>query len=48
MMNSEAVAEDCTVGWKYLFNADKQHYFTEGRSLCGRWMTFGWGKLYSG
>lgn len=32
-----------TVGWKYLFNHPKQHYFKEGRSLCGRWMTFGHG-----
>ncbi len=30
-------------GWKYLFNATKQHYFKQGRSLCGRWMTFGHG-----
>lgn len=30
-------------GWKYLFNAPKQHYFKDGRSLCGRWMTFGHG-----
>ena len=31
-------------GWKYLFNAPKQHYFKEGWSLCGRWMTIGWGE----
>lgn len=30
-------------GWKYLFNAPKQHYFKQGQSLCGRWMTFGHG-----
>lgn len=28
-------------GWKWLANAPKWHYFREGRSLCGRWMTFG-------
>jgi hypothetical protein len=29
-------------GWHFLTNAPKWHYFMQdGRSLCGRWMTFG-------
>lgn len=29
-------------GWNWLWNAKKWHYFKEdGRSLCGRWATFG-------
>lgn len=28
-------------GWKYLLNSTKWHYFVEGRSLCGKWATFG-------
>lgn len=27
-------------GWTWLVNATKWHYFVDGRSLCGRWMTF--------
>jgi hypothetical protein len=28
------------IGWKWLFNARKWHYFLEdGKSLCGSWMT---------
>lgn len=30
-------------GWKHLINSPKWHYFREGRSLCGRWATFGKG-----
>lgn len=31
-----------TEGWHWLSNAPKWHYFAAGgRSLCGRWMTFG-------
>lgn len=25
-------------GWNYLVNARKQHWFNQGRSLCGKWM----------
>lgn len=32
--------EKLTEGWKWLVNAPKWHYFREGRSLCGRWLTF--------
>jgi len=28
-----------TEGWNWIFNARKWHYFRDGRSLCGRWMT---------
>jgi hypothetical protein len=24
-------------GWVWLYNAKKEHYIVEGRSLCGRW-----------
>lgn len=34
---------DCTKGWKYLYNTPKQHYFVDGHSLCGRWLTLGAG-----
>jgi len=27
-------------GWTYLYNSPKWHYFRDGRSLCGKWMTF--------
>jgi hypothetical protein len=36
-MNSPKAPE----GWKVLLNSKKDHYFREGRSLCGRWATFG-------
>ncbi len=29
-------------GWTWLINSKKWHYFDkDGRSLCGRWLTFG-------
>jgi len=28
-------------GWTWLWNARKDHYFRNGRSLCGRWMCLG-------
>lgn len=28
-------------GWTWLLGVKKEHYFREGRSLCGRWMCFG-------
>ena len=28
-------------GWNWLINSRKQHYFVEGRSLCGRWLCLG-------
>ena len=28
-------------GWNWLFNAKKEHYFRNGRSLCGRWLCLG-------
>lgn len=28
-------------GWKFLISAIKAHYFIEGRSMCGSWLTFG-------
>lgn len=28
-------------GWTWLWNAPKEHYFREGRSLCGRWLCLG-------
>lgn len=45
MSNSEVVAND-KIGWKYLSliggnRVQKQHYFVDGRSICGRYMTFG-------
>lgn len=27
-------------GWNWLINSRVEHYFVEGRSLCGRWMIF--------
>jgi hypothetical protein len=30
-------------GWKWLFNSPKWHYFIKGKSLCGRWLSFGGG-----
>ncbi len=28
-------------GWNYLINSPKWHFFkADGRSLCGRWLTF--------
>ena len=27
-------------GWNWLINSPKWHYFRDGRSLCGRWMSF--------
>lgn len=32
---------DRAEGWGSLSNAASAHYFRGGRSLCGRWMTFG-------
>ncbi len=28
-------------GWTWLWNTRKDHYFREGRSLCGRWLCLG-------
>ncbi len=28
-------------GWHWPANAKKAHYFEGGRSLCGRWLFFG-------
>jgi len=28
-------------GWTWLINSTKWHYFRNGKSLCGKWMTFG-------
>ena len=28
-------------GWKMLINSKKAHYFFDGRSLCGKWMSLG-------
>ena len=28
-------------GWNWLWNARKEHYFRNGRSLCGRWLCLG-------
>jgi hypothetical protein len=28
-------------GWNWLWNSTKDHYFVDGRSLCGRWMVLG-------
>jgi hypothetical protein len=42
MSESKQEASTPTEGWAYLHNSPKWHYFTEdGKSLCGRWMTFG-------
>lgn len=30
-----------TEGWNWLHNSRKWHYFADGRSLCGKWMTLG-------
>lgn len=35
------MSEPRTEGWGNLLNASHAHYFTDGRSLCGRWLTFG-------
>ena len=32
--------ENKTEGWMKLDNAKLWHYFRDGRSLCGKWMTF--------
>jgi hypothetical protein len=29
-------------GWGVPLNTKKAHYFVNGRSLCSRWMFFGW------
>ena len=28
-------------GWTWLINVKKEHYFRNGRSLCGRWLCLG-------
>lgn len=33
-------------GWTWLWNAKKEHYFVDGRSLCGRWGLVGPGDLH--
>jgi len=35
-------------GWGYIHNSPKWHYFIDGRSLCGRWLSLGLGKLEQG
>ena len=30
-----------TEGWTWLLNADKFHYFVDGRSLCSKYMLLG-------
>lgn len=32
--------ENLHEGWKWLVNSTKAHYFVDGKSLCGRWLTF--------
>lgn len=27
-------------GWTWLHNSRAWHYFRDGRSLCGKWLTF--------
>lgn len=28
-------------GWSWIYNSAVDHYFVDGRSLCGKWMCFG-------
>ena len=28
-------------GWTWLINSRKDHYFRDGKSLCGKWMVLG-------
>jgi hypothetical protein len=37
MQNTATINE----GWGYISNSPKWHYFRNGRSLCGRWGSFG-------
>lgn len=30
-------------GWSYLFNSRKEHYFVQGKSLCGKFLILGSG-----
>jgi len=30
-------------GWSWLINSSRDHYFVEGRSLCGKWGVLGYG-----
>jgi hypothetical protein len=30
-------------GWSWLFNSRVEHYFVEGKSLCGKWGILGYG-----
>ena len=30
-------------GWSWLFNSKVEHYFVEGKSLCGKWGILGYG-----
>ena len=30
-------------GWSWLFNSRVEHYFADGRSLCGKWGILGYG-----
>ena len=29
-------------GWTWLINSRKEHYFRDGKSLCGKWIYLGW------
>ena len=41
---SEAKKETgSSVGWNWIHNSPKWHYFVEGHSLCGRWFSLGLG-----
>ena len=31
-------------GWSWLFNSRVDHYFVDGKSLCGRWGILGYGE----
>lgn len=28
-----------SIGWKFLFNSRKEHYFIDGHSLCNKYLT---------
>ena len=35
-------------GWARLFNSRKDHYYRDGKSLCGKWMILGSNSLEKG
>lgn len=40
IMIKPTLVEESQEGWMWLSNSPKWHYFMDGQSLCGKWMTF--------